>query len=411
MNSRVNSYKFAFSGCAYDIIALTETWLNDRTTSHQLFGPDYEVLRCDRGPLNSRKATGGGVLLAVRRGFTVLKRQNQSWSNVEQIWATVKLTDRNLHNCVVYFPPDRTRDTAVINAHNRSVAYVAADADHSDETLVVGDFNLPGLKWCSSNSGFRYPDPAVSTFHTGAMNILDCYNSAKLRQINEVLNENGRMLDLCFVSIGTKIRATSAPVPLVNSVPHHPPLHLVLNGNPTTVNMNTVSDVVYNFRRADFASMLGVLYSLDWDDILDNNDVNAATLTLTHVLGYIIDRHVPKKVIIASTTTPWQTAELRRLQRVKRAALRRFSKHRSLALRDYLVRLNLDYKKLSMRCFNAHQHRMQRKLKTNPKAFWSFVNEQRKDPGSPSTMFYNGEVETDSNGLCRLFSENSAVLS
>ncbi|XP_058827680.1 zinc finger protein 93-like [Topomyia yanbarensis] len=66
MNSCANTYRLATSDCCYDIIVLTETWLNEQTLSSQVICSDYEVLRCDRSPLNSNKSTGGGVLLAHR---------------------------------------------------------------------------------------------------------------------------------------------------------------------------------------------------------------------------------------------------------------------------------------------------------------------------------------------------------
>ena len=66
MNTRVNDYYLASSDDTHDIIALGESWLTDRTVSTQVFGHTYEVFRCDRSTKNSKKARGGGVVVAVR---------------------------------------------------------------------------------------------------------------------------------------------------------------------------------------------------------------------------------------------------------------------------------------------------------------------------------------------------------
>ncbi|XP_058817502.1 uncharacterized protein LOC131680810 [Topomyia yanbarensis] len=97
MNSCANTYRLATSDCCYDIIALTETWLNEQTLSSQVICSDYEVLRCDRSPLNSHKSSGGGVLLAVRCGIKVQHITNDAWSSIEQVWAAIKLGNRTLY--------------------------------------------------------------------------------------------------------------------------------------------------------------------------------------------------------------------------------------------------------------------------------------------------------------------------
>ncbi|XP_065090167.1 uncharacterized protein LOC135711306 [Ochlerotatus camptorhynchus] len=64
MNSDVLDYHLAVSDRCYDVIVFVETWLDSRTLSIQVFESEYEVFRCDRNPKNSRKSTGGGVLVA-----------------------------------------------------------------------------------------------------------------------------------------------------------------------------------------------------------------------------------------------------------------------------------------------------------------------------------------------------------
>lgn len=412
INTCINDFLLACSDGCYDIIALTETWLDDRTLSSQVCGSNYEVFRTDRNQFNSTKSTGGGVLIAIHRRLKAQLIEEIAWSCVEQVWVSIKLSGRTLYFCVVYFPPDRTRDVALIDAHEQSVSAISSRALPVDEIVVVGDFNLPGLKWRSGAGRFLFADPVQSTFHVGTNALLDGYSSNLLQQINPISNENGRMLDLCFVSKPDEAPTLSAaPAPLVKFVPHHPPLHLTLEVSANSFS-NVPATVYYDFNRADYDNIINVLLSIQWNEVLDKDDVDAAVQTFTNIMSYLIDRHVPKKSGLSSDHQPWQTTELRRLKTTKRAALRRYSKYRFPSLRNHYLRLNHQYKRASKRCHAIYLRGVQRKLKTHPKSFWKYVNEQRKESGLPSSMFHEGHGASDVHGICSMFSEKfSSVFS
>ncbi|XP_055642698.1 uncharacterized protein LOC129779317 [Toxorhynchites rutilus septentrionalis] len=262
LNSRLNEYRHACSDGWYDIIALTETWLDDRTLSNQVCGQNYEVFRTDRNHLNSTKSSGGGVLIAVHRRLKAHLIRETSWSCIEQVWVSIKLEGRKLYLCVVYIPPVRTRDVALIDVQVQSVSVIASRALPADEIVVVGDFNLPNLKWQIGSGRFLYADATQSTFHAGTNALLDGYSYNLLQQINSITNENDRMLDLCFVSKpdGAPILSV-APVPMVKSVPHHPPLYLTMKTSTNSFSIVPTA-VHYDFKGADFNSMVDVLLDI-----------------------------------------------------------------------------------------------------------------------------------------------------
>ncbi|XP_062713697.1 uncharacterized protein LOC134290552 [Aedes albopictus] len=406
MNSSVDEYLFAISDGCYDIIVLTETWLGSRTLSGQVFGTEYEVCRCDRGPRNSRKSTGGGVLIATKKMFKTRVLNNDDWDSVEQQWACIQLTNRKVFLCVVYVPPDRTRDTALIDTHSRSLAAVIEKANAVDEIIIIGDFNLPEISWKSSCNGFLHPDPDRSKLNVGASKLLDSYSSATLRQINYITNENGRCLDLCFVSARDVAPAISiAPVPLVKHVNHHPPLVLTLDDHCSS-KMMTVAPVFYDFRNADQQSIIEFLSAIDWTAVLDERNVNNAAQTLSHILGHVIERHVPKKAFL--NNKPWMTHELRVLKSTKKAALKKYSKYRTVSLRDHYKRLNSAYHLSSRLSFRRYQENLQRNLRIRPKSFWKYVNSQRKEAGFPSTMTFNEKFSCNPDDICQFFADKFA---
>lgn len=410
LNCCVDEYLIACSDESYDVIVFTETWLNDRTLSSQIFGSNYDVFRTDRSPNNSLKSSGGGVLIAVQRHLKAQLIDCNSWESVEQVWVMLKLAGYSLFLCAVYLPPDRTRDRTLIDAHCDSVKEITSRAHPADEIVIIGDFNFPGLRWSSASDGFLYANPVLSSFHDGINCLLDSYSVSLLRQINPIKNENGRSLDLCFVSstdYAPDIR--NAASPLVKFVAHHPPLHLSLEVDRETNTYSVPEDVCYNFKRADYDSIVDILLSIDWDEILDHDDIDVAVQTFSNIVGYAIDRHVPKRTIKGSTCLPWQTPELRRLKTAKRAAFRKYSMQKGcVALRDYYVQINHCYKSASRRCYANYLHDVQGRLKSDPKSFWRHVNDQRKESGLPSSMVYGNNAGSNVQEICKLFSEKFA---
>ncbi|XP_053681644.1 uncharacterized protein LOC128732421 [Sabethes cyaneus] len=405
MNTSVPDYLLACADSPYEIIVLTETWLDNRTCSRQIFGPNYEVFRCDRSVLNSRKATGGGVLIAVHRQLQTFVIENVEWLPVEQEWVNIKLSDRRLFLCAIYVPPDRIRDPVILNAHINSVYQIASMASASDDIIILGDFNLPSIKWRERGNGYLYADMGSSTLSPINIELLDCYSTATVQQVNDIPNENGRLLDLCFASVRSQApEVTMAPTPLVKHVLHHPGL-LITTSQQIIRDINIAPPAVfYDYAHADFGDILNVLGSINWSTVLDNDDINTAATTFSNILNYVIDRHVPKRTAPAQYQIPWLNTMLRRLKSERKAALKKFTRHRTLALRNHYLSINIRYKRLSRSCFRNYLRNVERRLKRNPKSFWKYVNEQRKDDGLPSVMFLGDKTASNSQQISELFS-------
>ncbi|XP_055633007.1 uncharacterized protein LOC129773425 [Toxorhynchites rutilus septentrionalis] len=293
-----------------------------------------------------------------------------------------------------------------MTVHTDSIATVRSRLKPMDEIAIIGDFNLPGIKWRPSRSGFLYPDANHSTLSTCTVSLLDSYSISLLQQINHVENNNGRILDLCFVSSADSAPVISAAAaPLVTTVSYHPALHLVLENRASNQFRKTATAVYYDFKEADYNAISNVLSTIDWEDVLDCDDVDNAVQMFSIIVNYAIDRHVPKRTTLEHSHTPWQTRELSQMKTAKRAALRRFAKYRTVPLRNYYVRLNNVYKRTTQSCYRSYITNMQLKLKSNPKSFWKFVNEQRNESGLPSTMEYNGRWSSDTQTICDLFAD------
>ncbi|XP_053698516.1 uncharacterized protein LOC128745465 [Sabethes cyaneus] len=397
MNSSLAEYQLAFSDCCYDVYALTETWLNQNTTTSQLFNDSYSVYRQDRSRSNSCKSTGGGVLLAVRSGFKSCAVNPPNSSVVEQFWVAITTVDGILYLCVVYIPPDRVNDENLMGNHFEAINWVVLQLKPRDKIVILGDFNLSAISWQRNSHGSLFPIASRSSIGTAPRKLLDTYSTAGLKQMNGIENENHRTLDLCFVSdeLCVDCTVTEAPVPLVKICRHHSPLLTQLKIRPQQRFRDTSESLSYEFSKTNFNGMNDFLGHVDWEEVLRDHDASLAASTISSILAYAIDQFVPVKSKRVPPKPAWANADLKRLKTIKRAALRRHSKYRTDATRIRYVEINTTYKQLNDHLYNAHQNNLQRRLKANPKSFWRYVNEQRKESGLPSTMS-NGLLEADS---------------
>lgn len=137
----------------YRISTSPESWLDSLTISSYVFGAGYEVFRCDRNKTNSRKTSGGGVLVAVDSRLQTKMVEDDSWKTVEQVWIAIQLDNRQPFLCAVYISPDRTRDLHLINTHCRSVSSTSVVATPCDEVEILGDFNFTSITWIPIHNG------------------------------------------------------------------------------------------------------------------------------------------------------------------------------------------------------------------------------------------------------------------
>ncbi|KAL3281553.1 hypothetical protein HHI36_004761 [Cryptolaemus montrouzieri] len=85
-NSELNDIFTKTSESEFDIMCLTETWLNVSCHDHEFISRSYNVFRKDRSSQDKRD--GGGVLIAVGRGVVTVARPEWS-STVEDVWVTM----------------------------------------------------------------------------------------------------------------------------------------------------------------------------------------------------------------------------------------------------------------------------------------------------------------------------------
>lgn len=211
----------------YDVIVLSETWLNNSIFDLELFDNRYIVYRRDRETTGFHSfKNGGGVLIAVAKHLKS-KRLCHLESRCEDIWIELQVINANnkpekLHMCCVYLPPPiqfHILDEFLDNCNR------VLDSLDINQFLLLNDFNLGTIPWSST-----LPITSSSLYNNMLMDFASLH---ELTQHNLIRNNKDNILDLILSNITiTKLNVSSNPLSLVD--PAHPPLEFIIPFSPTT---------------------------------------------------------------------------------------------------------------------------------------------------------------------------------
>ena len=137
----------------YQIIILTETWLDNSILSSLLFDPGYSVNKCDRSLSNSMHTRGDGTMNAYSSLLNT-RELTLPRNSLEQVWVTVRLSSCTKFIRTVYIPPNRANDTDTLTSVIESVSAIVNHAKTNDRIFLFGDFNFSAVTWSPSQQTF-----------------------------------------------------------------------------------------------------------------------------------------------------------------------------------------------------------------------------------------------------------------
>lgn len=290
----------------YDVILFTETWLSDDIYDAVLGFHNYQVYRCDRNSMTSKKQRGGGVLIAVKKSIhsEIVKINNNP---IETLFIIIKFKSQKIVLNCTYIPPQSPHD--VYEKYTNLLDDILSRYN-DDKKIIFADFNLPHLSWHSSES-----DTFLIPYNSNTLSgiILCSMSFNDLVQINSQRNEKGRLLDLVYVNdLSAIITSPEDDDILVKTDSHHPPL--LFSITLYEIKAQPVSDrnVINCFSKTDFNSFKSYLSDIKWHEILeDQSNLDSALEFFYSTVQEGIDKFVPKITITNSHFPKWYSLELR----------------------------------------------------------------------------------------------------
>ncbi|XP_058811040.1 uncharacterized protein LOC131675929 [Topomyia yanbarensis] len=406
LRSKIDTFFLAVSEAEYDIIVLTETWLNEQIYSAQLFGHQYAVFRTDRSHLNSRKTRGGGVLVAVSLKLNSYIDPATISNTLEQLWVIVDLPQNTLSIGVIYLPPDRRFDAVSINDHLESLGSVSSRFGIHTPAILFGDYNQSNLQWRFPERDLPFIDPLLSHMPAGSCALIDGFNLQAFTQINTIFNRNERLLDFVLANdTALPVTTVSSPIePLIDLDADHPALTVTFSMPTQIVYEEATVTNFLDFRRADYATLNAMLSIINWHFIESSTCIDEAVEHFSAIVENAVLSVVPAKP--PPQKPPWSNRRLRALKRARSAALRKYCSSRSPYFKQQLNITSNRYRHYNHYLYNRHVKRTEDNLRRNPKLFWSFVNSKRKETGLPRSMFLENATACNESEKCNLFAEH-----
>jgi hypothetical protein len=376
---RTKTYTFFNSilNCNYDVVVLTETWLNEGVLSSELFDDRFIVYRQDVG--GGVNLWRHGVLIAINKRLRSELCHDLSSNQIACISIGVRIIfPRNISIFInaIYFPPATPSNLYLDYCeHIESLSNVL-----KNNLLIVGDFNLPEIN--SSTYDLSQGTVKAKILH-------QLMNFYELDSFNSVRNVNYRTLDLVLSNLHLDVIRDDDP--LVPEDNHHPALQISMVPLSTlTADYTHESTTVgYDFRKGDFSSLYVKLRDLDWESLYSCTNVDTAVdLFYAHIYSCFNDC-IPKRKIRSTNSKypPWFTRDI--IADLKK-------KNKCSRKRKFSVYHNNVFKGLrsSLKVRIEHEHRnylnrIETEVKNNIKNFWAYVNSKRKSFSPENMMNWN----------------------
>lgn len=283
--------------CDADILVLTETWLNSKISNEILnCEKDFITYRCDRGD-----RIGGGVLIAVADH---LHSSHVSLvSSLEIVCASIRINHRDVIFCACYRPPNAPSSfcSELHDVLNRILVRFP-----SSPIFLLGDFNMPKIIWSGA-----FPSTLDSSPDSiGFINLCTDFNFSQLiTQPTRITTTSANILDLVLTTLPELVHSLA----FLPGLSDHSFIQFDLKDTSTRVRPNPKYIRVYS--KANFPSINAELEIFLGECMPNfyNRTVETNWRLFKEKVHFLVQKHIPLRVISGKQRSPWFTAALKRL--------------------------------------------------------------------------------------------------
>jgi hypothetical protein len=264
-----------------DIVFITESWLTPDITNNMLDRHcAYDIYRRDRSG-----KTGGGVVVLCRRSLQSCQIAiDNKFSEIEAI--NIQLTCRNnVYNFInIYRPPGINLQSKLLMS--TITAFLRHTCTNKFTNIVVGDFNLRLINWSTGEC----PDEDIH------LPFYDTVTELGPIQFVPECTRNDSLLDLVLCDDPLIVSNISVECPFSTSDHDSIVFQLLLPATEPVRPCGCFNSFYYDFKNADYESILNSLANVNWDELIDNcSDVNSAWCTFINQINAAVDDYVPRK--------------------------------------------------------------------------------------------------------------------
>lgn len=404
LRTKTTSFLIGVISSSFKIYILCETNLNDSINDLEIFPPEFTIYRCNRSHLTSKKTQGGGVLIAVHRSmYSELIVMGDEYG-VEQCWIKIRLKNKWMFLGGLYIPPKSPYE--LYHQHLNLIESTLSKMNHDDIAVLCGDFNLPAIKWIVNDEDETNLLP-TNISNDEIYEIINEFNCFDLKQINSVINDNKRILDLIFVNDSNMISSELCKFNLIRNEKHHKALEIHVTTNIEDLNPDEQMNY-YNFAVGNYNVISQKIRSINWYDLLQHIGVDDATNVFYSKINEIITDEIPMIIKKPSKAPIWTSKNSSKLKnRMKNAHIKFKNSQNDDDYRTY-SEIRKEYKKQMLADYKNYVHDIELEIKSNPKKFFKFINSKKKSGNVnniPLQMSYINSTATNLNEICDLFAD------
>lgn len=390
----------------YDVIVLTETWLDDDLSIYKTIFKDFELYWQNRDLPGID--LGGGVLIIVHKNYFSKKIDFVDTDlSYEKIFVKVSKNSQNFIISTAYIPP-KSDISCYIDFRVIIENLKKSNLDY--KILITGDFNLPDIDWSINNCNNICKYIINESTRGDVKNIIkfiyEEFKNLGLTQYNVIKNKSGNILDLVFSNSRTFISESSDF--LVGIDNFHPVLEINLEFESVWENKTKYLKCnfhKYDFVNADYDKINSELLLLDWNIIIGNLDCIAATEKVYEILNELFEKILRKKTVVTDNFPRWFSAKLKKLIIEKKIAHLKYKELKTEESYQKFKNLRTESKTEIDRCYKKLIGNTEKRILDDPKYFWQFLIIKNNKHVFPKNMSYENKSSEDNAQTSELFAE------
>ncbi len=285
-----------------DICCISESWLTNNFSDDDIAIAGLpQIFRRDRG------ARGGGVVVYASNRVVVKRKHEIEPADSEIICLDVHVansTNKHILLAQCYRPDDRDMMDFLVDLMN---IYEFSLRNHYFVNLFVGDFNGKNSSW--------FPHDKTNSEGGLLQAFIDNINCNQMVNFpTRFRGDKASCLDLIICDKPNFVDNISSVSPVGKS-DHAPILFDLQFGHSKN---KTFIRHIWNHKKGDYENFNRHLLNMDWDTILNVDDINVATNRWYDVFHRLAKLYVPNRTITCkSDDLPYMNNYLRRLMRTR----------------------------------------------------------------------------------------------
>ena len=279
----------------FDVICITETWLDETITDLDVCLQDYQIFRKDRN------RHGGGVAIYAHDSLPVKILPNLDVEEIEGISIEVKLNSKSTIISCIYRPPgaDQNQCNTFLDGLQDMINTMLIDSPES--IVILGDFNDRCLTWDDNHN--------KSELGTKLKELIE--NNIMFQLIKEPTfysNNYQSLLDLIITDSPGYINDSGVAHPIGD--PSHCYIHCKLS--ITYSKDKAYEREIWKYNQANFDGLNNALSQCPWNVLDMYDDVDDMVDYFSQIFKKTCKEFIPNKIIkIRPCDKKWFTPEIR----------------------------------------------------------------------------------------------------